>query len=357
MTDILYITRAKLSLRRAHVHNILRTADALSRAGFFVTVLTSAPITHENDIRRANGIVGNVVMAHTPSLMMEIVRKRGKGKICYLRDPLLWHLALLARFRGFRIVAEIHGSRESFLKRLTFPLLIRVAHGVLFITERLRVWYGTQKKPIAVIPCVGIRQDEIDDRERFDYRQKFGLAAEDMLAVYIGGGMGKYYDLSLPIRALPLCDEHIKLIIVGMKDEELSVLRTLATSMHVGDRFFSCDRFDPKETLTFARGADFLVCPKIWAPEGGISAKYYAYLASGRPSIVVDSATDREVLSDNVALLISPSPEAFASAMSELAHNESKREVMGERAREHAKEFSEAMRTRHIRHVIEQTLL
>ena len=356
MTDIFYITRAKLSLRRAHVHNILRTADALSREEFRVTVLTSAPLGDEAGIRRANGVGGDFAMRQVGSLIGALWRERSKGGVCYVRDPFLWPVALFARVCGFKVISEIHGNRESATKRFAFPMLVRTSHGVLFITERLRAWYNVSAKPHAVIPCVGVRDDEIREEKSFDYRSHFHLAQEDFLAVYIGGGAGKYYDLSLLVKSLPLCDEHIKLIFVGVKEEELAALRILARSLGVGERVFACDRFNPSETLFYMRGASALVSPKVWAPEGGVSAKYYGYLASGKPIVASDTTTDREVLTDDTALLVTPTPEAFASALGELAGSPEKQKAMGERARVHAYEFSETMRTERIRDVIQKVI-
>jgi len=361
MTEIYYLTRAKLSLRRAHVHNILRTADALSRSGYSVTVVSTAPVADERMVREQNGVVGPFRIVVAGSLVGFLLRERSRGRACYVRDPGLWWVALLARVLGYRVVVELHGNRESVGKRILFPLLYRVAHGALFITERLREWYGANarsavKKPYAVIPCVGLREDEIAAREQFDYRAEFGIDAEKILAVYLGGGAGKYYDMSLLVRALPLTDERVVMVIVGLKEEERTVLRLLAEDLSVVDRLYFHDRFLPAETLSYARGADMLVSPKVWAPEGGVSAKYYAYLTAGRAIVATDTTTDREVLDDECAVLVEATPEAFAGAMSALANDDEKRSRMGAHGLERVQQFSERVRTERIIGVLQKIL-
>jgi|GEM_PF-2062101 len=362
MTEIYYLTRAKLSLRRAHVHNILRTADALSRSGYAVTVVSTELFGDERAVREQNGVMGPFRMMRDKSLARFLFRERSGRAVCYVRDPGLWSMALLARMLGYRVVVELHGNRESVGKRVMFPLLYRVSHGALFITERLREWYGAtaksaKRKPYAVIPCVGLRDDEIIARDIFDYRAVFGIGSEKILAVYLGGGAGKYYDMSLLVRALPCTDERVVMIIVGLKEEERAGLRLTAEHMGVAERLYFQERFFPAETLSYARGADILVSPKVWAPEGGVSAKYYAYLAAGRVIIATDTTTDREVLDDACAVLVEATPEAFGSAMTELACDDARRTRMGAHGLKRAEAFSERVRTERVIGVIQKVLI
>lgn len=356
MIEILYVTRAKLSLRRAHVHNILRTADALSRDGFRVIVATSREIINEEDIRRAHGVRDNFVMMHTTSLVRTLIKQRGKSRICYVRDPSLWYIALFARVLGYSVFAEIHGSVESLLKRVTFRLLHWTADGCVYISEGLREWYGPSKKPNAVISCIGLRDDELNATEATDYRAKFGITAEQCIALYAGGASGKYYNMTLLVNALLLTDKCVVLVIMGMKQEEQEILKALASKIHVRDRIFFGGRFEPIETMSLARGADILVSPKSWATRGAVSAKYYAYLAAGKPLVVCDNAVDREILNQDVADLIEPSAEAFAKSLADLAHNVERRKKMGESAFVRAHDFTEQKRTASIRSIFDKII-
>lgn len=345
MTDIFYITRAKLSLRRAHVHNILRTADSLSRAGHRVTVMTTASMGDDAGIREANDVGGDFAITHVRSLVGALWKERARGRVCYVRDPMLWGVVAMARMMGYRVLVEIHGSTESVPKRIGFLLLYRAAHGVLFITEHLRAWYRPRRKPYAVIPCVGLRDEELRATDTYDYRSALNIAREKIIAVYVGGGMSKYYDLSILVRALPLTDERVVMVIVGIKEEERVGIAALARALRVEERMFFCERFAPKQTLAYVRGADVLVSPKVWAPDGGVSSKYYAYLAAGKPIVASDTAVDREVLDDVCAMLVSPTETAFATALNVLAHDEAMRAHMGAHGRARVEQFSESVRT------------
>jgi glycosyltransferase involved in cell wall biosynthesis len=76
---------------------------------------------------------------------------------------------------------------------------------------------------------------------------------------------------------------------------------------------------------------DVLVSPRSLGTNTPL--KIYSYLRSGKPIVATRLLTHTQVLDDATAALIEPTPDAFASAILELANDETRRRDLGAAAR------------------------
>jgi glycosyltransferase involved in cell wall biosynthesis len=85
----------------------------------------------------------------------------------------------------------------------------------------------------------------------------------------------------------------------------------------------------------YLRRATVLVSPRIHGDNTPM--KIYSYLDSGRPLLATRLPTHTQVLTDDIARLVEPNPEAMGKGLAELLRDEVLRERLGRAAREHAR--------------------
>ena len=332
MIRILYATRANLCLRRAHAHNILKTAALLATDGACeVTIVFSGTqsCTPEEMMAR-HGIDVPLVARHARSLTWHIIKNTSAIDILYVRDPRLLCAMIVARLLGKKVIFEIHGSHEWPFLHWLWRLAFRIAHAHIFITRALRDEYQPREKPYTIISCAGV------DPVAFDVtptplRQEYRLSPDAFILLYIGGSQGIYYDVKILIDMMALLPRNHLLFLVGLKDAETG-------GDH--DRVFRIGRVNPAEIPSYLRAADMLLNPKVKGYAGSISSKLYEYLAAGKPIVASVVPADREVLNEQNAMIVEPAADAFASAVTELYENTEKRERLGRQAREDSKKYT-----------------
>src|SRR3989344_3344320 len=116
---ILYITRAKLSLSRAHNQNILKTAETILKEGErSVRVVSCAAEQSTADeilrVKEISSVFQLDVAERKRSAFWYCVQNRRAYDLLYFRDPYLWHAAYLMLYVIVqRLVIDVHFPHES----------------------------------------------------------------------------------------------------------------------------------------------------------------------------------------------------------------------------------------------------
>jgi glycosyltransferase involved in cell wall biosynthesis len=123
-----------------------------------------------------------------------------------------------------------------------------------------------------------------------------------------------------------------KLVVIGGNDDSLRHYQALAADMGESVLFLGPR---PVERLgAYLRRATVLVSPRIQGENTPM--KVYSYLDSGRPVLATRLPTHTQVLTDDIARLADPEPEALGSALADLLRDEALRERLAGAAREFA---------------------
>lgn len=343
MIRIRYITRANLCLRRAHAHNVLKTVELLDENHGIEAMLVSSgrQSCAREEMMIRHGISSPIRFLHTRFLSWFLLCNRASFDILYARDPRLFIPMAIARFfLGKKIIFEIHGSYEWPFLHWLWVFAFRLAHAHLFITRMLRDEYRPYDKPYAVIPCVGVDLAAFESASAAPLYHTYHRAADAFLLLYLGGSQGIYYDAGLLVNMMSYLPEHCVLLLVGLKNREAETLRTRAETLGVGHRVIFIERVNPREIPAYLLAAHVLLNPKIKGYAGSISSKLYEYLAAGRPIVASVVPADREVLSEENAIIVEPTAEAFARAVKRLYEHPEERERLGKHAREDAKKYA-----------------
>jgi len=123
-----------------------------------------------------------------------------------------------------------------------------------------------------------------------------------------------------------------RLVIIGGADDHVAAYRRRVARLALDDVVELRGPLPVARLPELLREADVLVSPRIKG--NNTPMKIYTYLDSGKPVVATRLFTHTQVLTDAVAMLAEPNPEAFAAAMATLAGDPELRAALGTRARE-----------------------
>jgi glycosyltransferase involved in cell wall biosynthesis len=200
---------------------------------------------------------------------------------------------------------EAKAARDALAVVPVCPALAQIAEG-----------YGASR--IRLLTDISLL-DPGDTAPALDLREAAGIHGFAFL--YIGNLEG-YQGIELMLSAFAIAlkrEPGLALFIVGGPERAAARFRAQAERMGISGRV----RFTGPRPLdqmgALFRGADALVSPRV----RGLNTpmKIYSYLDSGKPVLATDLPTHTQVLTDRVAELAAPEPEAFAGGMLHLARD------------------------------------
>lgn len=359
MMRILYITRAKLSLSRAHNQNILKTAQTISKEGERSVRVASCAAEQNtaDEILRAKEVpfVFQLdIMERKRGALWYCVQNRHAYDLLYFRDPYLWHVAYVMRHVfGKKVVFEIHGSHEWKYQKFIWFLALGAAHGVIFITQALCDYYRT-KKPSVVAPCYGIAFEQFRVSESTDaLRDRMLLPRDRVLVMYLGSLL--WYSMEVLIDMMRFLPQNMALVIAGAKEEEQPALRARAAEQGVADRVLIRGRVSHHDVAPYLFAADILVNPLVITHPGSVSAKLYEYLAAGKPIVSSPGGANAEVITHGKnGLLVPLTARDFADAVLRVQNDPPFARNLATNARESARRFTWEARAEGICALIER---
>lgn len=333
MIRVLYITAANLSLRRGHVRNIVKTAEALGNTGEVEVKIISS-----RDKERGG------------FLALAVFRERKNFDVLYFRDPKLIVPVWAARMLGKKIVFEVHGSEEWRFLAWLWRLAFRMSDGAVFITRKLAKWYRAGEKPhvVAHVNASDLPLYERSSEEISEFKKTHMLPEDKKILLYLGSTL--WYSVPSLLGMVKLLPEGNALVIAGLKEDERSKIALTAKKLGVEERVLLFGRIPADEVPLWHLSADILLNPiAIWYA-GSVSSKIYEYLAAGRPIISSPGGANDEVLRDgeNALVVGEPFAENFAAAAQKILEDTELARRLSKSAREDAQKYTWEVRARSI---------
>ncbi len=156
--------------------------------------------------------------------------------------------------------------------------------------------------------------------------------------MYIGN-LESYQGVDLLIRGFARSEGLARLVIIGGTPSHIDDLRTLAVELGVADRVSFLGPRPVERIGDYLSQADIVVSPRTQGRNTPM--KVYSYLDSGRPLLATRLPTHTQVLDDDIALLVDPTPEDMARGITTLLSDSARRNKLAEQARRRvAAEFS-----------------
>ncbi len=346
-TRIFYITRANLSLKRAHSHNILKTVEALSKKRDLDITLVIAgklikdikTICEENNITdpkfRLEFIGGSPL-----AIARFLDKRRDDFDVLYTRELGLWLPIRKAKKLGKKIFFELHRIPIKVFERIEWQIILKNIKGIIAITNAMKNALEAKQFPVEVAHCAAA------EPELFDYalskgvlRGKLNLPQDKFLVCSMG--TFTLYHMESLYQGLALSDKRISLVLLGAKDSEVEELKSKFAQMNLSGRIIVRTRVPYRETPDYLLASDALVVPEGKNTPGFAPTKIYEYLAAGRPIISYKNEAILEVLEDGKdALLISdPTPQAWKNAFNRIISDEELRNRLSKGAIQKAAMF------------------
>jgi glycosyltransferase involved in cell wall biosynthesis len=165
-----------------------------------------------------------------------------------------------------------------------------------------------------------------------DLRASFGLAPDTPLVVYTGT-FEAYQGLDLlfasaaaVLRARP----EVRFLMAGGRPGQVAQARQDAERAGAAAGIVFAGERPSSEIPAFLDAADVLVSPRSRGTNTPL--KIYQYLRAGRPIVATRLLTHTQVLTDEVAILTAPTPEAFADGILRALADPAAAAAMGARA-------------------------
>jgi glycosyltransferase involved in cell wall biosynthesis len=235
--------------------------------------------------------------------------------------------------RNLKIVTISKGIKDEFVRNSFNPSNILVAHDGVDI-EKFSI-----------------------DTEQDELRKELGLPLNSKLVGYVGSfstfGMPKGLDILLKAMA-KVKSQEVKLVMVGssVNPSEVKEYYDLTESLGIKDKIIFVGKVPYGQVPKYLKALDILVAPypdQFHYRHYMSPLKIFEYMASGRPMIVSDLPSIREVLNEKTATLVRPdNPGELAKAVDLLVSDEQMRKALSEVALEEVKHYSWGKRARHI---------
>lgn len=169
-------------------------------------------------------------------------------------------------------------------------------------------------------------------------RRRLGVSDAAPVVLY-SGTFEAYQGLEHLIGAAPLILERVpsaRFVFIGADEAGRLKVETAAAEL-VRDGILTIVDRQPRSVMPgYLAMADVLVSPRSFG--GNLPLKVFDYLAAGRPIVATDIATHRELLTDERAVLVPPTPEGVAAGVVSVLCDGAKGAALAQAAREYAAE-------------------
>lgn len=156
------------------------------------------------------------------------------------------------------------------------------------------------------------------------------------VVMYVGN-LEAYQGIDLLVeafrRVLPEVPD-ARLAIIGGADADVAAYRERCAALGQGESVWLAGPRPVERLADYLRRATVLVSPRIHGDNTPM--KVYSYLDSGRPLCATRLPTHTQVLTDEIACLVDPEPDAMARGLIDLLRDPGRRERLAARARDYA---------------------
>ena len=176
------------------------------------------------------------------------------------------------------------------------------------------------------------------NQSRTDPSIAFGtpIPDNDRVILYVGN-LESYQGIDLLLESFALIyndEPHARVVIVGGTQEAIAQYTQKASGLGCSDRVVFTGPRPVHELSKLLTTADILVSPRIKG--NNTPMKIYSYLHSGTALLATDLPTHQQVLTDSIAVVAKPSPEAFGHALQQLLRDDELRTKLGTAAKQTA---------------------
>jgi glycosyltransferase involved in cell wall biosynthesis len=275
-------------------------------------------------LSRRYDVIHAVEEAVFPAILL---RSSSRARIVYDMDSMLGE-SLVSKWRLLRPAERVLRAMER--------AVIRRADAVFAVCNDLarHARRDAPEVPVFLIEDVALPSQPLGS-EAEPLRELLGVKGP--LALYVGN-LQRYQGVEQVVRAVALLPKQVALtlVVIGGAQEDIARVRALVRRLHLEERIYLLGPRPLAQLTGFLAQADILVSPRLRG--SNTPMKIYSYMNSGIAILATRIASHTQVLDDDCALLVEPSPQALAIGLASLAADEALRSRLGAAARRRASE-------------------
>ncbi len=172
--------------------------------------------------------------------------------------------------------------------------------------------------------------DEEYEPDKTKIKEIKNMFPDKKIALY-AGTLEHYQGIDLLVKASELLKDDVKILVVGGDEEQIAKIKNNYKPDDSKIKFIK--QVPKKEIINYIKAADLLLSPR---KEGtNTPLKIYSYLKSGKPIVATNILSHTQILTDEISVLIPPTPEGIAEGINRGLSQE------GIKAGEKGKKFAE----------------
>jgi glycosyltransferase involved in cell wall biosynthesis len=275
-------------------------------------------------LSRRYDVIHAVEEAVFPAILL---RSSSRARVVYDMDSMLGE-SLVSKWRLLRPATRVLRAIER--------AVIRRADAVFAVCSDLarHVRADAPGVPVFLIEDVALPSQQFCGaaeplRELLDIRGP--------LALYVGN-LQRYQGVEQVVRAMAQLPQglDLTLVLIGGAPDDVARMRLLVRKLHLEERVYLLGPRPLAQLSGFLAQADILVSPRVRG--SNTPMKVYSYMNSGTAILATRILSHTQVLDDDCAFLVEPSPQALAKGLVKLAADEALRARLGVAARRRAKD-------------------
>ena len=218
------------------------------------------------------------------------------------------------------LLFRLFGVLERFINRRSDFIITSSGPGAQQLAEEC----DERSKIVSLID--GVNAGDFRPLPREEARRVLNLPQDRVIAVFLGV-LNRYQGVDLLLESIRLLREkgsQIHFLIMGFPEESY---RRMADEAGIGDSVTFTGRIDYARAPLYLSAGDIALSPKISRSEA--NGKLFNYMACGLPTVVFDTAVNREILGDLGVYAAYGDPADFAARIELLAGDDALRERLG----------------------------
>ena len=321
---------------------VLHFVRAMGALGHQVDLLTfpqgePAPVDGVRHLRSLPLPVGRVkagaslakMMLDVPFVAEAVLRlASGRYDVVHAVEEAAHLVAPFARLLRVPLVMDVDSSIPDQLRYSGFatrgPILAlaealerhALRHAAAVVTVCASLTEGVKER-VGEAPVFQIEDPPLADRDGLpgedavaNLRRELGLSP--LPVVLYSGNFESYQGVEMLVDASPRVTE-AQLLFMGGEPGEIETLRARARALGAEPRCVFSGKRPPSELPRFLATADILVSPR--SKGENTPFKVFTYLASGKPLVATRIPSHTQLLSDETAFLVEPTPEGLAGGI------------------------------------------
>lgn len=273
-----------------------------------------------------------------------VLKLTGKSKdyIYYSHEQIALYVVT---FLSGKTVYEMHDfPSTNFIYRIFFKRVGSVISTNTWKSERVSKLFNVSKDKIITVPNAVDLNDFSTQLSKDEARNALKLPLNGCLVGYVGAlkTMGMEKGITVLIDSLNMMPENFRLYIIGGSKEDIAYYKDYTQKRNIEDRIIFAGNVPHKDIDMHMKACDCLVAPYPKTDHYSYymsPMKIFEYMASGRPMIVTDLPSIRELVDERTAVFVPPGEsKALASAVEKIVNNKELAYTLATNARIDAEE-------------------